>query len=117
MLRFLIAMCITALLLLGGGYWFFDALPGFFYQSLILLLVSTIALCRFLVNIRKNKSDLFVPVYLGTLAMKLIAYGAYIFVMAQQESERMAENVVFFMTGYAACTAVETVFLYRVVTR
>lgn len=117
MLRFVIAMCVTTLLLLGGGHWFFEAIPGFFYQSLILLVVGTVGLYQFLINMRKSKPDLFVPLYLGTLVMKLIAYGAYIFLMTQQEPERMTESVVFFMVGYAVFTAVETVFLYRVVTR
>lgn len=117
MLRFLFAVSITALLMWGGGYLVFEQLPVFFYQSIILLVVSTVGLYRFLINTKQNKPDLFVPLYLGTLALKLIAYGAYVFVMVQQQPEMAAENVVFFMVGYVIFTGLETVFLYRYVNR
>ncbi len=117
MARFIVAAIIISLLLIGGGYLFFDTLPGFFWESIILLILSTVGLYRFLVNIKRDKPDFFVPLYLATLAVKLIAYGAYIFVMAQLQPEWMFENVVFFMVGYVIFTALETVFLYRVVNR
>jgi hypothetical protein len=111
------AMSATGLLLLGAGYWFMQTPSRFFYPSLIMLLVSTVALYRLLVKIRETKPDLFVPIYLGSISLKLIAYCVYVFVMVQQEPKSRVENVVFFLIGCGVCTAVETVFLYRVVTR
>lgn len=117
MARFIISTIIVSLLLIGSGYLFFDPLPGFFWGSIILLVLSTVGLYRFLVNIKRDKPDYFVPVYLGTLAIKLIAYVAYIFVMAKLQPEEVFGNVVFFMVGYVIFTALETVFLYRFVNR
>lgn len=117
MARFIITTIIISLLLSGSGYLFFETLPDFFWPSLILLAVSTIGLYRFLVNIKKDKPDYFVPMYLGTLTIKLIAYVAYVFVMAKLRPEEVFGNVVFFMIGYVIFTALETVFLYRFVSR
>lgn len=117
MLRFVLVVSITAALMWAGGYLIFEQLPAFFYQSIILLVVTTVGLYRFLVNTKQNKPDLFVPLYLGTLALKLLAYGAYVFVMVQQQPEMAAENVVFFMIGYVIFIGLETVFLYRYVNR
>lgn len=117
MARFIIAISIVSLLLIGGSYLFFEAPPDFFWTSLGLLAVSTAGLYRFLVNIKRDKPDYFVPLYLGTLTIKLIAYVSYIFVMAKLRPEEVFKNVVFFMIGYVIFTGLETVFLYRVVNR
>ena len=117
MARFIITTSIISLLLISGGYLFFNALPGFFWESIILLLVSTVGLYRFLINIKRDKPDFFVPLYLATLTVKLIAYGAYIFAMAKLQPEWLVENVVFFMIGYVIFTGAETYFLHRFVSR
>lgn len=117
MARFVIATIIISLLLVGGGYLFFETLPGFFWESITLLVLSTTGLYKFLVNIKRGKPDYFVPLYLATLTIKLLAFGAYIFLMAKLQPEWMFENVVFFMVGYVIFTGLETVFLYRVVNR
>ncbi len=117
MKAFLLASFITALVLWAGGFLLFDPLPAFFYQTLALLTISTVGLYRFLINIKREKPDLFVQLYLATLAIKLLAYGAYIFVMVLQSPGQATGNVLFLMAGYALFTVVETVFLYRVVTR
>jgi hypothetical protein len=115
--RFIIVTIIISLLLAGGGYLFFETLPDFFWASIILLVLSTIGLYRFLVNIKRDKPDYFVPLYLATLVVKLIAYGAYIFLMVQRKPDQMFENAVFFMVGYAIFTGIETFFLHRFVNR
>lgn len=117
MARFILVTIIISLLLIGGGYLFFDLLPGFFWESIILLALSTVGLYRFLINIKRDKPDYFVPLYLATLTVKLIAYGAYIFVMVKLQPEKMFENVVFFMIGYVIFTMTETYFLHRFVNR
>lgn len=104
-------------MLAGGGYLFFETLPGFFWESIILLTLSTVGLFKFLVNIKRDKSDFFVPLYLATMTIKLIAFGAYIFLMVKLQPDEMFENVVFFMVGYVIFTGLETVFLYRFVNR
>ncbi|HET9053390.1 MAG TPA: hypothetical protein VFM90_04410 [Cyclobacteriaceae bacterium] len=117
MARFIIVTVIISLFLIGGGFLFVETPPRLFFVSLLLLVLSTLGLYRFLVNIKRNKPGYFVPLYLGTLAIKLVAYISYIFVMVKLRPEERFENVVFFMIGYVIFTLQETVFLYRVVNR
>lgn len=117
MIRFLVASFIVSLALFAGGYFAFETLPRFFYHTPIFLFLSTAGLYKFLLDAKQNKPDYFVPIYLSTLMMKLIAYGGYIFVMVKKQPEMKAENVVFFMSGYVIFTTLETVFLYRFVNR
>lgn len=117
LIRFLISSFIASLALFAGGCFVFETLPGFFYHTLIFLFISTAGLYKFLLDAKQNKPDYFVPIYLSTLMMKLIGYGGYIFVMVKKQPEMKAENVVFFMIGYVIFTALETVFLYRVINR
>lgn len=97
------------------GLAIFDVVPGFFYQTVILLFISSVGLYQFLINVRKKNAELFVPLYLATMAIRLIAFGGYVFLMAQQQPEMMMENVAFFLSGYVVFTALETFFLHRVV--
>lgn len=66
---------------------------------------------------KRDKPELFVYMYLGTLGIKLIAYAVYLVFMVKRQPETAVENVVFFMIGYVIFTALETVFLYRIVNR
>ncbi len=117
MIRFLITTILVTAVIIVVGYFAFDLLPGFFYQTLILLFITTVGLYRFLLNIKRKNSDLFVPIYLATFAIKLIAFGGYIFLMIKQQPEMMMENVAFFLIVYVIFTALETTFLYRFVSR
>ena len=63
-----------------------------------------------------NKPDFFVQLYLLTMAVKLVAYGAYNLLMILKDKSGAAENVVFFMILYLVFTTLEIVFLYRKIT-
>lgn len=117
MIRFILTTTIVAIILGVTGYFIFETLPAFFYPSLILLFVSTVGLFRFLLKTRQNNPGVFVQLYLATIAIKLIAYAGYIFFMVKKQPEMRAENMVFFMVSYVIFTALETVFLYRFVSR
>lgn len=56
---------------------------------------------------------MFVTLYLLSMAVKLLAYGAYVVVMIIYDNEGATENVVFFMAAYALFTGLEVAFLYR----
>jgi hypothetical protein len=115
--KFLLTLILVTALILAAGVWSYDVLPGYFYQSLIFLLLTTIGLFRFLLKTKQQRPDFFVQFYLGTLVVKLIAFGIYIFLMAQNQPGQMAANVVFFMAVYVIFTALEIGFLYRHVSR
>lgn len=117
MTRFLITTLLVTAAIIGVGYFAVAELPGFFYQTVILFFITTVGLFWFLSNIKHKNSEFFVPVYLATLAIKLIGYGGYVFLMAKQQPEMIIENVAFFLLAYVIYTALETAFLYRFVSR
>ena len=47
------------------------------------------------------------------MAVKLIAYGAYMFIMITSQTEKPVYDVAFFMVVYFIFTAIEIGFLYR----
>ena len=85
-------------------------LPSFFFSTLILIVLSTGLLYRHLYNVSRAY---FVQLYLLTIAMKILAYGAYIFIVVMKDRQGATSNVVFFMALYVVFTALEIGFLYR----
>jgi hypothetical protein len=86
-------------------------LPSFFYQTLIFLFFGTGLL--FIYLYRFDKPDFFVQLYLLTMAVKLLAYGAYNFFMVLEDKMGARQNVVWFMILYFIFTVLEIGFLYR----
>jgi hypothetical protein len=110
-------LTIVAGLIVGIGIWSLDVLPGYFYQTTIFLFIITTGLYRFLLKTKQQRSDFFVQFYLATLVIRLIAFGAYIFLMVQNQPEQAQENTIFFLVVYAIFTSLEIGFLYRQVNR
>lgn len=117
MVRLLIAAVIVAGGLIAGGNFAFDPKPLFFFQTVGLLFIATVGLYKFLVDIKRDKPELFIHMYMATLGIKLIAYAAYLVFMVKKQPEMSVGNVVFFLIGYVIFTTLETVFLYRFVSR
>lgn len=117
MVRFIITAIIVACALIAGGNFAFETKPLFFYQTIGLLFISTVGLYKFLVDMKRDKPELFVHMYLATLGIKLIAFAGYLVFMVKRQPEMAVENVVLFMIGYVIFTALETVFLHRFVSR
>ena len=117
MTRFLLTLTFTAFLVLGVGFWGLETPPEYFYQTLIFLFLSTVGLYRFLLRIKQQRPDFFVQFYLATMVVKLIAYGAYLFVIATNQKTKAMDDVVFFMVVYFVFTALEIGFLFRHVNR
>jgi hypothetical protein len=120
LIRFVSALLLTAATL-GGLTWLafdkgiVDHLPSFFYETLIFLVFATVVIYGYLY--RTSKPGMFVQLYLLTMAVKLLAYGAYNLVMILQDQPGAVANVVFFMAIYAAVTILEIGFLYRKISR
>ncbi len=119
MIRFGIVLTVAALVV-GGFTWgafalqWIDQLPSFFYQTLFFLVFSTITIFAYLHKI--DKPAFFVQLYLLTMAVKLLAYGAYNLVMILKDNAGASVNVVFFMTSYFIFTVLEIAFLYKRIT-
>jgi hypothetical protein len=116
LIRFGIVLIVSALVV-GGLTWgayalqWIDQFPSFFYQTLIFLVFSTTTIFAYLHKI--NKPDFFVQLYLLTMAVKLLAYGAYNLIMIIKDNVGASVNVVFFMMLYVIFTVLEIAFLYR----
>lgn len=104
----------TAGLIVAGVYWFaVPQLPSFFYQTLALLLMGTGAIYFYLVDIKKEKPEYFVQLYIATLFVKILAYGAYMLFVVWDDKVQAGDNALFFMVTYFLFTIVEIAFLYR----
>jgi hypothetical protein len=101
----------VALVFLAVRQGLIGELPSFFYQTLIFLLFSTIVIYAYLYKV--SKPDYFVQLYLLTMAVKLLGYGAYVYFMITGDGNGAIANVVFFMTTYFIFTTLEIVFLYH----
>lgn len=117
MIKFLITLTLAAAGLLAIGEWGIETRPEYFYRTLLFLFVSTAGLYRFLLRTKQQRPDFFVQFYLATMVVKLIAYGAYLFVVITSQTARAVYDVAFFMVVYFIFTAIEIGFLYRHVNR
>jgi hypothetical protein len=105
---------VVATYVLLGNDWV-QALPSYYTQTLILLLFGTIVLYVYL--FRFERQDLFVHVYLLSMVVKLLAYGAYNFFVIIEDENGAVANVVWFMVVYLIFTLLEIAFLYRKVSK
>jgi len=103
-----ISMGITYAMVFGG---LLDSMPTFTTESLLLLIISIGIIFKYLIKV--SQPQIFVNLYLLTMVVKLLAYGAYCFFMIAQDRASATHNVVFFLLNYLAFTALEIVFLYR----
>jgi hypothetical protein len=85
--------------------------PSFLAASLILLLATTSIISRYIFH--AAKTSYFVQVYVGTIVIKLLGYGAYCFWMISANQAGAALNIAFFMIVYFVFTALEILFLFR----
>jgi hypothetical protein len=107
-------LLLCAFLIAGGGllirHYHIASLPSFFVPTLVLLVLSTGLLYKYLYRVSQAY---FVQLYLVTIALKIMVYGAYVFMMALKDKQGILSNVVFFLVSYFFFTGLEIVFLYR----
>jgi hypothetical protein len=88
--------------------------PSFFYQTLIFLVFATSTIFTYLY--KAKSPDYFVQLYLLTMAVKFLAYGAYNVLMILEDKDGASYNVVFFMVLYIIFTGLEIAVLFRKIT-
>jgi hypothetical protein len=115
LIRFLIALFITAGVIAGFSLLILEHTPSFFYQTLVFLVFGTALIYRYLYKL--EKPDIFVQLYLLTMMVKFLAYGAYMLFVILEDRPSAAPNVAFFMIVYFIFTILEIVFLYRKIMR
>jgi hypothetical protein len=111
--RFFSVLALVTLVILGLGIFGAWSLPSFYYQSLLLLFISTGGLYYYLLKIREKRPDYFVLFYLASIIIKLLAYGAYLALIIWEDRPGAFGNVVFFIAVYFLFTALEVGFLWQ----
>lgn len=91
--------------------------PSHASQILLFVFITTSVLFFYLVRSKTNRPESFVPFYLLTIAIKLVAYAGFMIFVILKNRGGAAANVVFFMIVYFLFTLVEVAFLYRSVNR
>ena len=116
MIRFFVVLSVAALaiagiMMLAIHLTWIDALPSFFYQTILFLAFATFVVFRYLY--KADKPGFFVQLYILTMAVKFIAYGVFNVIVIREDPAGAANNVAFFILIYLVFTALEVVFLYR----
>ncbi len=120
MIRVFIVLTGVTLALLGCLYlaqsqdWISD-FPSFSIEILIFLLIGTLINFRYLNRI--TSPELFVRMYLFMMALKLLAFGAFVVVIILYDKPGAKENIVFFIITYLIFTGLEVGFLYQKIER
>jgi hypothetical protein len=120
LIRFFVTLTAVAIALAVSVYTMADrgwisALPSYFIQTLLLLLFGTGVLFVYLYKF--DKAGFFVHLYLLTMMLKLIAYGAYNFFVIRTDQAGAVANVIWFMLLYLTFTVLEVVFLHHKVSK
>ncbi|MEP2669986.1 MAG: hypothetical protein ABJH04_13375 [Cyclobacteriaceae bacterium] len=113
---FLISLLMCAMMIVGVSYLIFPVFPSFFFQTIILLFLGAAGIYYYLVDIKNEKPKYFAQLYLLTLFVKLVAYGAYILFVLMKSPNQAAANAGVFMVTYILFTGLEVGFLYRRIT-
>ncbi len=116
MIRFTAVLLCVALTVVGIGIFsvregWIAGLPSFFYESIAVLSIFTLVMYRYLDRIADP--GMFVQMYLLSMAVKLLAYGAYVVLMFIDDQSGANKNALFFLFLYVIFTAMEVLFLYR----
>lgn len=106
-----VGVCIVALVLLSATLGWIVAIPSYYIQSTLLLVISTIVIYRYLDRV--NRPAMFVQIYLLSMVIKLLAYGTYVALMIAADKAGANGNVFFFLILYVLFTALEVAFLHR----
>lgn len=120
MIRFFIVLAVTTVIVAGATWVLLElglitSFPSFFYQTLLLVPLSTFFIYRKLVRI--TGPSLFTQFYLLSMVVKLIAYLAYNVIMVLEDRKGALLNISFFLLLYVIFTILEVAFLYRKVTQ
>lgn len=94
-----------------GTYLNWISPPSFLYQTLVFVAFTTTVIFGYLYRVAKP--GLFVQLYLLTMVVKVLAYGAYSYFMITSDEPGARMNVAFFLLCYLIFTAAEIASLYR----
>lgn len=80
-------------------------------EILLFVFIATVVNFNYLYKV--ESPDLFVRMYLFMMALKLLAFGAFVVVIILLDKPAAKGNIVFFIITYILFTALEVGFLYK----
>jgi hypothetical protein len=89
--------------------------PTHFIEMAIITMITSAYLYRMLANM--TRPQVFVNVYLATVAMKLVFFSVLLFVLRFLEPDTLVPNAIFMLVAYVIFTALEVVVLFKKVNR
>lgn len=104
-------LLVVAAICAAVGHYFIPQRPTFLMETTLFLFFVTIVIYRYLY--KQNNPQVFVQIYLATLAFKILVYGGYAVAMILMDRDGSVENVLYFLVVYMLFTAFEVGFLYR----
>ena len=107
----MLAFGLPPLVKLAFQYQWIPSIPSFLYATTWLVAFVTSVL--FIYLYRMDKPSTFVPLYLLSLAAKLIACLAYSVVMIVKDRSGAVSNVLYFLVIYFVFTTLEIATLYK----
>jgi len=107
----LVIACFLIALVLFGTHRNWISTPSFLYQTIVFVTFTTTVIFGYLYRVAT--ASLFVQLYLLTMVVKVLAYGAYSYFMIMSDEHGARINVAFFLLSYLIFTATEIAFLYR----
>jgi hypothetical protein len=108
-------IAIVAFLLWAHSAGVIGRLPSFFKEILMLLSLTTVLIFRYLY--RPREPAFFVQLYLGTMVVKLLGYGAFCLWIILKDKPGSVSNITFFLVVYLVFTVLEITFLFRKISR
>ena len=85
--------------------------PSFLYETTAVVALFTLIIFTYLH--RSAKPSMFVQLYLLSMAVKLVAYFAYVLIVVLEDPRGATANALYFLLVYTVFTVVEVAFLYR----
>lgn len=109
LISFLSAACLFIVYKSG---WITNA-PSFATEIVLVLAFTTLVIYYYLQSWSKSKAELFTQFYLLSIAVKIVAYGAFVAFIIIDQPEMAIGNVVVFLCCYLTFTLAEVLFLFR----
>jgi len=91
--------------------------PSLVNLIVVLLGVMTFVIYVYLLRWHQKSPQLFTQFYLLSIAIKIVAYGAFVGWMVYYYPDQARPNTVLFLITYVLLTLLEVVFLFRKVNR
>ncbi len=82
-------------------------------EIVLVLAFTTLVIYYYLQSWSKSRPELFTQFYLLSIAVKIVAYGAFVAFIIIDQPEMAIGNVVVFLCCYLTFTLVEVLFLFR----